>query len=194
MTTRIEIADLGLPAIDALDVDALAIFVGSERPLQGLAGFADWRLCGQISRFIQNGTYDPDVGEALLFPAGGRVAVRRIFCFGVPEMVSEEPAMSAHLRRICSAMYRARSETWACALPPVCPGAQLPVGRLLLEPLLLNPPQRLVLLGDARRLFKEIAQARTVFRTADLDIVPPVSRVEMPSRTAGLPRPGVMLR
>ena len=45
---RVELAELGLPALDALEVDAIAAFVGSERPLQGLAGFVDWRLCGAL--------------------------------------------------------------------------------------------------------------------------------------------------
>ncbi|HEX8909353.1 MAG TPA: peptidase M17, partial [Anaeromyxobacteraceae bacterium] len=155
--TRIETADLGLPAIDALDVDALAIFVGPERPLQGLAGFADWRLCGLISRVIRDGTYGPDTGEALLLPSGGRIAVPRIFCFGLPEPVRGAVAFGAQARRLCRAMYKAGSASWAGGLPALAPDVEVPVGRLLLDALLPVAPRKLVLLGDARALYKDLA-------------------------------------
>src|SRR5512142_3069351 len=106
-TTRIETADLGLPAIDALDVDALAIFVGPERPLQGLAGYADWRLCGLISRAIREGSYRPETGEALLLPSGGRVAVPRIFCLGLAAQPRHEEGFAAEARRLCTVMHKA---------------------------------------------------------------------------------------
>src|SRR5512138_2371306 len=193
-TTRIEMADLGLPAIDALEVDALAVFVGPERPLQGLAGFADWRLCGLISRAIRDGAYGPDTGEALLLPSGGRIAVPRIFCFGLPEPARGAVAFGAQVRRLCRAMHKAGSTTWAGELPAVAPEVEVPVGRLFLEALLPVAPRKLVLLGDARTLHKELAAAREALGAADVEVVAPVSRVEMPPRSAGLPHPGAVLR
>ncbi len=192
--TRIETADLGLPAIDALDVDALAIFVGPERPLQGLAGFADWRLCGLISRVIRDGTYGPDTGEALLLPSGGRIAVPRIFCFGLPEPARGAVAFGAQARRLCRAMHKAGSASWAGALPALAPDAEVPVGRLFLEALVPAAPRKLVLLGDARALYRELTSAREVLAAADVEVFAPVSRVEMPSRTPAVPRPGALLR
>ena len=192
--TRIELADLGLPAIDALDVDALAIFVGPERPLQGLAGFADWRLCGLISRAIRDGSYGPDAGEALLLPSGGRIAVPRVFCFGLPEPARDTATFEAQAQRLCRAMSKAGSATWAGAFPEIMPGAELFAGRLFLEALLPVAPRKLVLLGDARALHKDLAAAREALGARDLEIAPPISRVEMPSRTAGLPRPGAVVR
>lgn len=193
-TTRIETADLGLPAIDALDVDALAVFVGPERPLQGLAGFADWRLCGLISRAIRDGSYGPDTGEALLLPSGGRIAVPRIFCFGLPEPTRGGVAFGTQARRLCRAMHKAGSATWAGALPALAPDVEVPVGRLFLEALLASPPRKLVLLGDARALHRELAAAREALGAKDVEVIAPVSRVEMPSRSAGLPHPGAVLR
>ena len=38
MTLRVEVADLSLGSLDALEVDSLGAFVGSERPLGGLLG------------------------------------------------------------------------------------------------------------------------------------------------------------
>ena len=57
-TLRIEPADLDLEALDALDVDSLAVFVGPERPLQNLAGWVDWRLCGALSDALRDRFYD----------------------------------------------------------------------------------------------------------------------------------------
>ena len=192
--TRIDTAELGLPAIDALDVDALAVFIGPERPLQGLAGYADWRLCGLISRAIREGSYRPDTGEALLLPSGGRIAVPRIFCFGLPQDPPDRAALAAQLERLCQAMHRAGSESWAGALPAVPKGVELSLGQLLLGALLPVAPRRLVLLGDARGLHKELAAAREALGRRDLEIVTPVLRVELPPRPGGLPHPGAVVR
>ncbi|SRR6266568_92737 len=192
--TRIDTAELGLPAIDALDVDALAVFVGPERPLQGLAGYADWRLCGLISRAIREGSYRPDSGEALLLPSGGRIAVPRIFCFGLSEEPPDRAGFAAQLERLFRAMHRAGSESWAGALPPVPKGVELQLGQLFLGALLPVAPRRLVMLGDARALYKELAAAREALGRRDLEITTPVSRVELPPRPGGLPHPGAVVR
>ncbi len=189
---RVEIHDLGLPALDALDVDALAVLVGPERPLQSLAGFADWRLCGLISRAIRDESYRPETGEALLRPSGGRLAVPRIFCFGAPAAPPDATAWAAQAARLCQAMHKAGSESWAGALPPV-PAGEVPWGRLFLEALLPVAPRRLVLLGDARALYRELAQAREALGATDVELLAPVSRVELP-RPSSLPRPGAVVR
>jgi hypothetical protein len=188
---RLEVLDLGLPALDALDVDALAVLVGPERPLQGLAGFADWRLCGLISRAIRDESYQPETGEALLRPSGGRIAVPRIFCFGAPEAPRDAAAWGEQVGHLCRAMHKAGSASWAGALPPA-PEA-VPWGRLFLEALLPVAPRRLVLLGDARALHRELAHAREAMRAFDVELVAPESRVELP-RPASLPRPGAVVR
>jgi hypothetical protein len=190
---RIDTAELGLPAIDALDVDALAVFVGPERPLQGLAGFADWRVCGLLSRVIREGGWSPETGEALLLPSGGRIAVPRLFCFGLPEVPRDAGAFAAELRRVCDAMHRAGSTSWACALPQLGDGVEVEAGRLLLEVLLPLAPRRLVLLGDARALHRELTAARDALGRRDVEVMSPVSRVEMPPRP-GLPHAGAVIR
>jgi hypothetical protein len=194
VAVRIETADLGLPAVDALDVEALAIFVGPERPLQGLAGLADWRLCGLISRAIRDGSYGPETGEALLLPSGGRLAVPRIFCFGVAEPARDEAAFSALARRLAGSMHKAGSPTWAGALPPAAPGVELPAARLFLEAVAPIAPKKLVLLGEARALHKELVAARDALGLRDVELVPPISRVEMPSRFGAVPHHGAVIR
>ncbi len=194
MTTRIETAELGLPALDALQVDALAVFVGPERPLQGLAGFADWRLCGLISRAIRDGSYGPETGEALLLPSGGRMAVPRIFCFGVPAPAPDDATFGRECRRVCQAMRKAGSTAWATSLPDVAPGVSVPEAWLFLQALIPVAPRHLVLLGDPRTLQRDLTGARDALGASQLDIVPPVIRVEMPSRSAGLPHSGAVVR
>jgi hypothetical protein len=194
MSVRIELADLGLAAIDALDTEALAVYVGPERPLQYLAGFADWRLCGLISRTIRDGRYDPDTGEALLVPSGGRIAVPRIFCFGLPRPPRDAAEFAVEARRLTVAMHKAGSASWAGAFPMLAPDAAVPASRLFLEALLPNAPRKLVLLGEARPLYKDLLQAREALGASDVELVAPVSKVEMPSRGPSLSHPGAVVR
>jgi hypothetical protein len=191
---RIETAELGLPAIDALEVDSLAVFVGPDRPLQGLAGFADWRLCGLISRAIRDGSYHPDTGEALLLPSRGRIAVPRIFCLGMVSSPHDEESFAAAARRLCGVMHKAGSESWAGALPDVAGGVALPTASLFLQALVANAPRKVVLLGDPRALHRDLSAAREAIAAENVEVVPNVARVEMPPRTSGLPHPGPVLR
>ncbi len=187
MKARIEVAELGLAALDALQVDALAVFVGPERPLQGFAGYADWRLCGAISRAIRAGHFAPETGEALLLPSGGRIGPARVFCFGLGEGPLAAPAAASAARRVVDALARAGSRGFASAFPPVRPGPDgpVPMARLWLEASLEQPHLKQVLLGDARALQRELAAARQAL-LADVEIVAPPVRVEMPPRPASV--------
>ncbi len=193
MALKIEVADLGLPAIDALDVDALAVFVGPERPLQGFAGFADWRLCGAISRTIRGGLFAGDAEEALLLPSGGRIAAPRVFCFGVPAVPLAPDAFLRTVRPACEAMARAGSEAFATSLPPIAGTDLALAARLWLEASLVRPVRRQVLLGEARALQRELAAARATLG-ADVEVLAPPSRVEMPPRARALPHVGAVIR
>jgi hypothetical protein len=163
---KIEVADLGLPALDALDVDAVAVFVGPERPLQGFAGFADWRMCGANSPAIR---------------------------FGLPPGVPLAPDAFLRASRLaCEAMAKAGSEAFATSLPPYA-GDLSTACRLWLEGSLVRPVRRQVLLGEARLLQRELGTAKTALGV-DVEIVAPPSRVEMPPRGRTLPRVGGAVR
>jgi hypothetical protein len=178
---KIEVAELGLAAIDALDVDALAVFVGPERPLQGFAGFADWRLCGAVSRAIRTGLFEGGNGEALLLPSGGRMAPGRVFCFGLAHVPLAPDAFLHAARTACEAMARAGSEAFAAALPPLAGGDAALAARLWLEASLVRPTRRQLLLGEARALQRELVAARNAMGV-EVEVLAPPSRVEMPSR------------
>ncbi len=183
MTLQIEVADLGLPALDALQADALAVFVGPERPLQGLAGYADWRLCGALSRAIRQGHFAPETGEALLLPSRGRLSPARVFCFGVLEAALSPDDFAALARRACDTMWRAQSRYFATALPPLRAEAQGTGPRLWLQASLEHPEVKQVILGEARALQRDLAAARLAL-SADVEVVAPAVRVEMPPRPA----------
>lgn len=193
MALKIEVADLGLPALDALGADALAVFVGPERPLQGFAGFADWRLCGAVSRAIRAGIFHGAPDETLLLPSGGRMHPGRIFCFGLPAAVPLAPDAFLHASRVaCEALAKAGSEAFATAMPPFA-GEPDAAARLWLEASLVRPVRRQVLLGEARALQRELEAARADLGV-EVEVVAPPSRVEMPPRGRALPRVGAVIR
>ena len=194
MRLRIEVADLGLPALDALHVDALAIFVGAERPLRGLAGWADWRLCGALSRAIRGGIFHSETGEALLLPSAGRLPPPRIFCLGLQPDAASPEAFAALARRACGVLARAGCRAFATALPPLQGEAEGTGPRLWLEASLQTPELGQVLLGDARALQRALAEAGRALG-ADVEIAAPSARVEMPARgAASLPPRSAMVR
>ncbi len=193
MALRIDVAEVGLAAIDALDVDAVAVFVGPDRPLQGLAGFLDWRLCGAISRAIRTGTFDGADGEALLLPSAGRIAPGRVFCFGLSrEPLPPDRYLSA-CRSACEAMARAGSEAFATSPPPLEGGDAALAARLWLEAALVRPVRRQVLLGEPRTWQRELSAACAESQ-ADVEVHAPPSRVEMPPRARALPHVGGVIR
>jgi hypothetical protein len=77
------VQDASLSALDALDVDALLVGLCSDvRPLAGVLGMVDWRLCGRVSTMVGKGAITGVDGEKVLFPTQGRVRVPRLFLYG----------------------------------------------------------------------------------------------------------------
>jgi hypothetical protein len=150
-TRRFEVADLSLATLDALDVDALAVLVGPERPLQGLAGLVDWRLCGALTRALAGGLYAGDPEEGLLLPTGGRLAARRVVALGLPSPVRAQ-AFGPAARHACEVLRRAGCSAFATALPPLADAGEGTAARLWLEASQGAPEARQVLLGDLRTL------------------------------------------
>ncbi len=91
-------APLALETLDALDAPELVAFVAEdERPLGGLAGYCDWRMCGALSRQVKGGAWRGAAGEAVLTVPFGRLPAKRLFLFGVgpKAKLSEEAAAKA---------------------------------------------------------------------------------------------------
>ncbi len=193
MALKIEVADLGLAAIDALDVDALGVFVGPERPLQGFAGFADWRMCGAISRAIRSGLFQGERDEALLIPSDGRMHPARIFCFGLPDAPLAPDAFLGAARRLTEALARAGSETFATSMPQISGGDAAFAARLWVEASVVRPVRRQVVLGEARALQRDLSTARNAL-AVEVEVLAPPSRVQMPPRGRAMPHIGAVLR
>lgn len=82
------VREIGLDGLDSLtDVDSLCLFVPEDqRPLRGTAGFADWRLCGALSRVLLQGFFAGALEDCLLLPSGGRLPPERVFAVGIGRM------------------------------------------------------------------------------------------------------------
>ncbi|HZH03532.1 MAG TPA: M17 family peptidase N-terminal domain-containing protein [Myxococcaceae bacterium] len=82
---KISAHDIGVEPLDALSwIEALCLFIREdERPLRGMAGFADWRMCGKLSRVLMENFFKGELSETLLLPTDGRLALPRIFAFGL---------------------------------------------------------------------------------------------------------------
>ena len=75
------------PELQALDRErggTLVVTAHTEdRPLRGLAGRVDWRLCGQLSELLADGALDAGFGGALLCPVTDRLPFSRLLFVGL---------------------------------------------------------------------------------------------------------------
>ena len=179
MKLRVELCDLSLAALDAVEIDSLAAFVGAERPLTGLPSLVDWRLAGAVSRAILAGTVTPEHGEALLLPSAGRLRAGRVFLFGMGDPAPRTVAFA--VRHACEALRRAGAKAVAIGFPT---GAPLPVAaRAWVEAASSAGFARQVVMGDVRSLAPALeVAARELGIPAE--VVRVSARVEMPAAPA----------
>jgi hypothetical protein len=110
---------LSLAGLDRAAGEDLVIFVGQdERPLRGLGGFCDFRLCGALTRQLKGGLLDGRSGEAVLTVTGRRLPSARVFLFGVGSLGAlDDVAVAAILTTAFAAVARAGG-TRLATLPP----------------------------------------------------------------------------
>lgn len=109
-----------LTSLDALvGVDALCLFVAQDdRPLHGAAGFADWRLCGALSRVLEGGFFAGQRGEQLLMPTSGQLPPLKLFAVGAgPSNTLTAEALGALLDAGGAMLKKAAVRSVAVALP-----------------------------------------------------------------------------
>ena len=112
--------EIGLDGLDALTgVDALCLFVAEDdRPLPGTAGYVDWRLCGSLSRVLQNGFFVGAKEDWLLLPSDGRMPIGRIFAVGLGARKSLDTAtLGRVLANAAQVLAKANVESVALELP-----------------------------------------------------------------------------
>jgi hypothetical protein len=115
-----------LAAVDALGVDAVVAGLFSDvRPLSGALGMVDWRLCGRLSRMLQQGLITGDDGERVLVPTAGRIPAPRLLLYGWGRQASSTSSPLERVRAMVEMATRADCQRVAFALPE--PAAELVV-------------------------------------------------------------------
>ncbi len=112
--------DIGFEALDSLTgADSLCLFISEdERPLPGVAGYVDWRLCGALSRVLLQGFFSGARGDKLLLPSDRRIAPYRIFAVGIgPSSGLSAPALNEALSNAATMLTRAGAQGVAMELP-----------------------------------------------------------------------------
>jgi len=106
-------------SLDVLQSEAiLAPFFSDERPLAGVLGLIDWRLCGFVSRMIQRGVVRGAAGETVLVPLRPRLLVDKLFLFGLgPEAEFDDARQRDATERMLAVGTRARMRAMALVLP-----------------------------------------------------------------------------
>jgi hypothetical protein len=105
--------------LDALRSEAiLTPFFSDERPLSGVLGLIDWRLCGFVSRMILQGALCGEPGETVLVPLRPRLRMDKLFLFGLgPEQAFDPTQLRAATERMLEVGTRARVRAMAMVLP-----------------------------------------------------------------------------
>lgn len=118
---RAAFVEPSLAAVDALDCEALAICLSSDvRPLPGIAGYVDWRLCGRLSELVKKGVVTGTAREKVLVPTLGRLGPKgpiRIFLFGWGPQKSILDGATERFAWMIDVLHTAKIERVAVALP-----------------------------------------------------------------------------
>lgn len=125
---QVPVIPITLPKLDGLAGDAIAVFCWSDvRPLAGVAGYIDWRVCGALSDVLLSNFFRGDAGDLLMLPARGRFGPRRIFLFGLGSRAVWDPTMMrVACQRAVDVMQRAGVHYLVFAAPadPVDPACE----------------------------------------------------------------------
>lgn len=105
--------------LERVIADVLATpFFSCDRPLRGPAARADWRLCGLISDRLEREELRGDLGEAALFPTGGRMRAPLLLAIGLgPRPDFGEETLRELARGATRRLLGLRSAIAAVALP-----------------------------------------------------------------------------
>ncbi len=107
-----------LAAIDSLVVDSIVVGVCRDvRPLAGLLGVLDWRLCGRLSRLVAAGDITGATDERVLIPTGGQLAVPRIVVYGWGSPADAKASGAARIEGIATMIEQLKAARVAFAFP-----------------------------------------------------------------------------
>jgi len=118
LVTKAKLLEPSLDALDELDVDAIVIGLSTDcRPLRGATGYIDWRLCGQLSALMQDGSITGASGERVLTPSHSGLRARRLFVFGFGPSDKLVDEASARFETMVQTLKEAKVDTCVVALP-----------------------------------------------------------------------------
>lgn len=101
---------------------AVAVVFQDERPVQGVAARADWRLNGFLSRLLMDARFSGERGDWLLLHTQGRLPYTRLFLVGMGRRQEREIATSRRaLASIASKVALAGVHSFAIDLSEVIP-------------------------------------------------------------------------
>lgn len=144
--TKVRAAPLELATLDALDVDAWAVFVAEdERPLFGLAGLLDWKLTGRLTKLIRDGSLAGSAGETLLTASSHGLKGSRIFAFGLGK--SEKTAFSQRASEAIAALVKAGVKRVAIGVPEKPSGEE--AARSIVEAVRASALDEAIIVGPA---------------------------------------------
>jgi hypothetical protein len=102
---------------ERVDVGLVPCFV-DERPLQGLAGYIDWRSCGMLSRLVRSGWWSGAAGEALLMPTRVGLPVERLVLVGLGDSRDVTPTNAGtSIAAVVDVAHRLRPRSVLMAMP-----------------------------------------------------------------------------
>ena len=117
--------DPTLANIDAMACDSIVVGVFPDvRPLAGLLGMIDWRLCGRLSRLFEQGVVTGADGERVLIPTLGRVCAPRLFLYGWGPITNADHRASERVSAMVDIVIKASAASVAFGFPE-------PVGGLM---------------------------------------------------------------
>jgi Cytosol aminopeptidase family, N-terminal domain len=151
---------LTLEAIDQAAAESLCLFIGAdERPLTGLAGLADWRLQGRLSRLLRSGSLTGESGEAVLTPPGSRLGFRKLFLFGLGPAGLDEATLSLRLSEGLRKIAEAGVQEAALQLPAKLTAEAGIRALLAVTGDKLGPSRAMVFSADPQKLMAALSQA-----------------------------------
>mgnify|MGYP002636140646 CR=1 FL=1 len=110
------------PTLQALDREHGGTLVvhafTDERPLRGLAGRVDWRLCGRLSGLLAGGDVSADFGATLLCPTDDRLPFARLLFIGLGSVTDYNAELYAEANHLTAwKLARMGERHFAMALP-----------------------------------------------------------------------------
>jgi hypothetical protein len=108
-----------LSKLDEIDGEILVASVYSDvRPAHGVAGLADFRLGGRLSRLMRSGFLKGELGELLMIPGKPRLTYDKLLVFGAGRRDElDDRVFTTLLRRVLHAMQGLAARTGVVELP-----------------------------------------------------------------------------